>query len=237
MSTSRHSSLRWFASLLTLAQLLACAPAMHTVKPLPNFVSVGLAPGDTVTVTTRAGTTHEFVIETIRGDVLVSADDEFALADLQDIKKHGGERPKSPCGGEKPLGCSVPLLVSLTSEVHAHYEDIFYDACAQHDYCYRHGFASYGQDRQTCDEEFLEDMLTLCPKGANSDLGRVLEVLSDSPDSRHSCELVADDYFGAVRRFGRERFETTNSTYCEYDGPPAVLRRAPLSQLPKETSR
>lgn len=225
------------ASLCLLLTLTACAPAMHTVKPLPDFVQVGLAAGDTVTVTTHDGRQYEVVIEEVRRDVLVSADQEFVLADIADIKKHGGPRPPSPCGGDKPLGCSVPLLVSLTSEAHGHYQDTFYDACAQHDYCYRHGYASYGQDRDACDAAFLEDMLALCPKEPDSNLGKMFDVLSDSLDSRHTCERVADDYHAAVRRFGKDRFETANSTYCEYDGPPAGLSSAPLRSSASQSSR
>lgn len=216
--------LRLGAILLLLA---ACVPTTHTVKPLPNFVKVGLAVGDTVTITTNDGNTHEFQISDVRDDALVGAQAEYRLLDITSIKKHSWSRPESPCGGEKPLGCSVPLFIALASESHSHYEDKFYDACAQHDYCYRHGQTTYGADRPSCDAEFLVDMQNLCPNPAVGSLGKVLEVFDDSLDSRATCLSVADDYHAAVRRYGEKRFETTNSTYCEYNGPPLLPFGAP----------
>lgn len=212
--------LRTLAVAVSCILFAACAP-QHTVKPLPNFVRVGLAPGDRVTVMTRSGETHEFVIAEIRGDRLVGEGVQLTLSDIVSIKKHAWERPKSPCGGDAPLGCSVPWIISLASEVHGHYKEKFYDACAQHDYCYRHGFASYGFDRESCDEAFLVDMQNLCPKPATGGVGKFFEMLDDSEDSRQACETVANDYYQAVRRYGEERFLTAQSTYCEYDGPPA----------------
>ena len=227
-----RSAGRWLLGVALLLALAACTP-MHTVKPLPDFVSVGLEPGDRIEVTTRGGTTHEVVVEEVRRDRIVGADQEYLLEDLVSIKKAAWERPESPCGGGKPLGCSVPWLVSLASEAHGHYKEKFYDACADHDYCYRHGHASYGLDRRSCDEAFLDDMRALCPDRASSGVGRVLEVFDDSLDSRQTCETVANDFYQAVRRYGADRFETTLSTYCEYDGPPA---RAPGTQGSAETA-
>lgn len=213
----------------------ACTP-MHTVKPLPDFVSVGLEPGDRIQITTRSGDTREVVVAEIQRDRIVGEDQEYLLEDLVSIKKAAWERPESPCGAGKPLGCSVPWLVSLASEAHGHYKEKFYDACADHDYCYRHGHASYGLDRKACDDAFLDDMRALCPSGAASGFGKVLEAFDDSVDSRQTCETVANDFYHAVRRYGAERFETTLSTYCEYDGPPAGGPRAPETRRPAETA-
>ncbi len=204
--------------LTLLSGIAACAP-MHTVKPLPDFVESALEPGDRITVTTYDGETHEFVVKELRGDLLVGENVQFALKDLASIKKHAWSRPDSPCGGEKALGCSLPLLVSLVSDTHSHYRSKFYDACAQHDYCYRHGFASYGLDRNTCDREFLLDMKNLCPAPAAGKLGKTLEIFDDSVDSRRTCLSVAEDYYEAVHQYGEDKFLTANSTYCEYNGP------------------
>lgn len=204
---------------VSIACVVACTPT-HNVKPLPNFVSAGLERGDRVTITTHDDETHEFVITEIRGDVLVGDNAEFALQDIASIRKHAWKRPESPCGGEEPLGCSLPFLVSLASELHSYYREKFYDACAQHDYCYRHGFVSYGMDRKSCDDEFLVDMQYSCPDEAGSGLGKFLEAVDTSVESRRSCLSVADDFYVAVRRYGEEKFATSNSTYCEYDGPP-----------------
>lgn len=198
--------------------LVACAPT-HTVKPLPNFVKVALMPGDRVTVTTHDGATHKFVITEIGGNTLSGDNVQFALQDIASLKKHAWTRPESPCGGEKSLGCSVPFLVNVASKSHSRYGKKFYDACAQHDYCYRHGAASYGLDRDTCDDEFLANMQNTCPSAAGTTIGKVFEVFDDSVDSRQTCLSVADDFYSAVRRYGEEKFLTASSTYCEYNGP------------------
>lgn len=218
-----------------LASLIACVPT-HTVKPLPDFVSTGLGPGDRVTVTTTAGDVHEFEITEIRENKLIGHELQFELQALMSIKKHAWTRPESPCGGEKPLGCSVPLLVAIASEAHSHYEGKFYDACAQHDYCYRHGFTSYGKDRKACDDAFFEDMKALCPKAAVNKLGRVLQAVDGSLDSRQTCLSVAEDYYGAVRRYGEKKYLTKDSTLCAYDGPSQLLKRKPASEQSATTS-
>ncbi|MFK8016531.1 MAG: hypothetical protein AB8G17_13950 [Gammaproteobacteria bacterium] len=217
--------------------LTACAPTLHTVKPLPNFVEVGLQRGDKVTVTTKQGTRQTFVITKIQDDVLIGPDARVSLADLVDIKKHAGERPASPCGGAEPLGCSVPWLIALASDDHRVYGDSFYDACAQHDYCYRHGFASYGRDRDACDREFLEDMLGLCPQAATSSFGKIVEAFDDTAEGRRTCVEMANQFHAAVRRFGEDRFETTGSSYCEYDGPLDAPGRAPPSVRDDQRTR
>jgi hypothetical protein len=32
--------------------------------------------------------------------------------------------------------------------------DKFHAACAQHDYCYRYGYATYGRSKDDCDKRF-----------------------------------------------------------------------------------
>jgi len=190
-----------------------------------------------VTVTTKQGTRQIFVITEIQHDVLIGPNARVFLADLVDIKKHGGERPPSPCGGDEPLGCSVPWLIALASDDHRVYEGSFYDACAQHDYCYRHGFASYGRDRDACDREFLEDMLALCPKEATSSFGKIVEALDETTGGRRTCAEMANQFHAAVRQFGEDRFKTTGSSYCEYDGPADTPGRAPPSARGDQLTR
>lgn len=199
--------------------IAACTPA-HNIKPLPNFVEAGLEPGDRVVVTTLDGDTSDFVVTDIRDATIFGEDYEIPLSDIARIQKRAWSRPESPCGGDKALGCSVPLLIRLTSEGHNHYRDKFYDACAQHDYCYRHGYRSYGVDRETCDERFLQNMHAICPAPAVNVVTKTIELLDDSVTSRRICLSVASDFHDAVRRYGAEAFQTDDSTYCEYDGPP-----------------
>ena len=221
---------RFILTVALLACAVACTPT-HNVKPLPNFVNVGLEPGDRVTVTTHDGQTQEFVVTEIRGDVLLGDAAEFPLQDVASIQKHAWKRPESPCGGDKQLGCSLPIIVGLASDLHKDYSDKFYDACAQHDYCYRHGFASYRLDRQTCDDEFLTNMQNSCPSVSKSTFRKLLDVLDTSGDSRRNCLSVADDFYTAVRRYGEDKFETSASTYCEYNGPPASAGKSAAPAL------
>lgn len=224
--TFAGANLRIVALLALMFLAIACVPR-HTVKPLPEFVKAGLEPGDTVTVTTRNGESYTFEITDIEGDVLLGDGRRLLLKDIATLQKHSWSRPVSPCGGDAALGCSVPLLVNLASDLHGHYKNVFYDACAQHDYCYRHGFVTYGADRLQCDEAFLEQMQGLCPAEATSAVGKVFAATDGSIESRGACLSAASDFYVAVRRYGIERFATADSTHCEYDGPMAPQPGAP----------
>lgn len=204
-----------------LVFITACVPT-RTVRPLPDFVNAGLEPGDLITVTTTNGEVHEFELQAINGTLLVGNDVQIALEDISSIKKRSWARPTVPCGNQKRLGCSVPLLISIASASHDHYKEVFYDACLQHDFCYGHGLATYGKDRKTCDDEFLKDMQKQCPEPASSKIGKAFEVFDSSVGSRQTCLSVAKDFHFAVDRYGEEKFLSTTSSYCEYDGPPPV---------------
>ena len=117
---------RKLAMLAIITLCFGCAPT-HTVKPLPDFVNKAIQPGDKVIVTTKAGETIEFVVSKVTNEMLIGENYRVALADVVELKEVSWKRPPSPCGGDKSLGCSVPLLVSLTSDVHEHYGRHFYD--------------------------------------------------------------------------------------------------------------
>lgn len=204
--------------LLALASLcLACAPT-HNVKPLPDFVDKAIQPGDKIIVTTKSGETAEFVVSEVTNETLIGEGHRVALEDIETLGKTSWNRPPSPCGGDKGLGCSVPLLVSLASDVYDHYRRHFYDACAQHDYCYRHGYRTYGLDRDDCDAEFLDNMIKTCPAPSRFALGEILDAMS--VDSRGTCLSTARDFHTIVRRYGGDEFHSDTSTVCEYNGPP-----------------
>ena len=208
--------------MLTLsAVVVSCSTTdVYPVRPLPNFVTAAIQPGDTVIVTTHGHEDIEFVVTEVTEYSLHSADREIRLIDIAELHKVSSERPPSPCGNGEPLGCSLPLLVSLASKEHNHYKDQFYGACEQHDYCYRHGVRTYGLDREYCDTEFLQNMQASCPLGSSSTLGSIMEAMNDSVDSRNVCMRVATDFHIVVRDFGEKHFQTTGSSYCEYNGPP-----------------
>ncbi len=210
---------RKLAILAIITLCFGCVPT-HTVKPLPDFVNKAIQPGDKVIVTTKAGETGEFVVSEVTNDILIGENYRVALAAVVELKKVSWKRPPSPCGGDKSLGCSVPLLVSLTSDVHEHYGRHFYDACAQHDYCYRHGFLTYGFHRDACDAEFLENMHKMCPEPSRSKFGKFLDSVSTDVNSRKTCLSTADEFHAVVQHFGESKYQTDASTFCEYNGPP-----------------
>ena len=205
------------ALLTMLAIVTACGtPETYVVRPRPNFVDAAIKPGDTVIVTTRSHETVEFEVTEVTEKALHSANRRFDLYDIAELRKVTSERPPSPCGGGEALGCSIPLLVSLASKEHAHYKEVFYTACETHDYCYRHGVRTYGLDRAYCDEEFLDNMQNTCPRSSQSDIGTVFEIMNDSVDSPATCQMVANDFYLAVRDFGEKNFKDRSSSYCEY---------------------
>ena len=155
-----------------------------------------------------SGETIEFVVTEVDETTLHGEDRQVALIEIAELKKVAWKRPPSPCGGELPLGCSVPLLVSLASDEYKHYRKEFYDACAQHDYCYRHGSRTYGLVREYCDAEFLQNMQNTCPNPSSSMFGKIFEVFDEGVDSRPVCLRVADDFHLAARDFGEKHFQS-----------------------------
>ena len=208
---------RPLAMLAVAIMCIGCAPT-QSVRPLPEFVDEAIEPGDKVIITTRSGEVIEFVVRGVTNSMLIGDDHRVALEDIDTLQKRSWSRPPSPCGGDEQLGCSVPLLISLTSDVYAHYRRHFHDACTQHDYCYRHGFVTYGLDREACDNEFLENMRKSCPAPRGSPLGIFVDV--SSVHSSHTCLSTADEFYAVVRRYGESEFHSDTSTVCEYDGPP-----------------
>lgn len=224
-SNTRQKRLRFAAVMLVAVLVAACSTQKHTVKPLPDFVSIAIEPGDEVEIITHEGKMYGFEVTGVTEKAIFGDDRRVPLADIADLKRLGGKRPPSPCGGTKELGCSVPLLVSLASKEHKHYRDEFYDACAQHDYCYRHGSATYGVDRQHCDEEFYQNMKNTCPEQRSSTIATIFEALGNDIESSLTCLRIATDFYNAAKDFGDKHFRTTHSTYCEYDGPSGALLR------------
>ena len=196
-----------------------CAPS-HPVKPLPAFVDMAIQPGDRVEVKTFTHDVYKFEVAEVTGDALVSKKGRgFPLAEIIELRKISWDKPPSPCGGEKELGCSVPLLVSFISDEHSHYRERFYTACEQHDYCYRHGERTYGFSRDYCDAEFLDNMRAICPPEQRTVFGFIRDLTGDNVESRTVCLQVANDFHLAARNYGEKHFQSSSSTYCEYNGP------------------
>lgn len=197
----------------TLAALLATAGCAlspeRAVLPYPAHVKAGVAVGDTITVRMRDGTAHRITVESIGNESLASDGVDVAYDDIVAIGKRSTRPITNPCDDGTPVGCSVPAVLTLTSEFHDRYSRRFEDACIAHDYCYRHGFRTYGDSRADCDAVFLHDMQMEC--------GDVLDL---DPVSRAECLLAASEFHIAVRRSGSSRFLTDAGSYCEYRGPP-----------------
>jgi hypothetical protein len=136
------------------------------------------------------------------------------LEDIVRLEKRSKTAPANPCSPQIPLGCSLPQWATLLSSTQSQYKDFFYPSCAQHDYCYRHGAATYGMDQHDCDFQFLEDMRAQCHPD------NILLLLLESVTNYTECNALAMEFYQAVQKYGASRFNSTTSTWCEYDGPP-----------------
>ena len=113
-----------------------------------------------------------------------------------------------PCGGSLPVGCSIPTAVTVLLEPYQEQAEKFHGACVTHDFCYRHGAATYGLGREECDDEFYINMKAACSGFGN--LGFL------DPEGFAKCQLAALETYEAVRKHGEKHFQTTHSTVCEY---------------------
>lgn len=205
------------AIILITPFMIACVPT-HNVRPLPDFVETAIEPGDKVKVVTKDGEKFDFTVSEVRTDALCSGETTVLLSDIDQIGLRSHERPAYPCGGEKPLGCSVPQWIRSVEKVgdvaslafgsgvffqwHSTFEETFYDACIQHDFCYRHGYKTYGHVKEFCDNEFYANMKAVC---------LAIDVL---------CLSAAREFYTAVSRYADDAYQTETGTRCTYDGPP-----------------
>ena len=200
--------------LLLVLELSGCV-SLQTIRPLPSFVAAAIAPGDTVKVVTHDSMESTFVVTEITDTALMGNNQNIAFEDIEELYLRSRDRPSYPCGGSKPLGCSLPKIAYAAAAVGTVAESVwhvpnlglyvlddhFYAACVQHDFCYRHGLETYGLSREACDNDFLADMREICG----------FDPL---------CRFVARQFYEAVHAKGEKAFRTNDSSYCEYDGPP-----------------
>jgi len=202
--------------------LLACTP-LQTVRPIPDFVTLAIKPGDEVELQTLDGEHVEFQVSHVDSQSISSPDRRFLLNEIDELYVRSRYRPDYPCGDGRALGCSVPGGAKLTDLVvallgqgflwHSEYADTFYDACVQHDFCYRHGYKTYDHNKEHCDTEFYNNMLEACD---------LIDV---------TCKAAAKEFSWAVREHAEEgAFQEETGTECQYDGP--VTRRTEKSSLP-----
>jgi hypothetical protein len=202
------------SSLFLLVLLTGCAqvtPA-HDIPVKPEYIKAGIQVGDTIEVTTLDGEVHRFEVVDVQPHEIAGPDGAIAVTNIRSIKKRSWTVPIHPCGNNEPVGCSIPDVVLVISSDYAEQAEKYHPACVTHDFCYRHGFATYGLVREQCDAEFLQDMKQAC--AGYGGLGR-LDV-----EQYGICQLAASQTYEAVRRKGEPSFRTTGSTYCEYRPDP-----------------
>lgn len=198
--------------LLLMFLLSACAyTPSHQIPVHPRFVQAGIDPGDEIEVTTNDGKQLRFVVTEVSDDSLAGEEIVVPLTDIESLSVRKWNAPENPCGGGRPVGCSIPDVIAAIGE---QLTDKFTAACVRHDYCYRHGYVTYGLDRETCDQRFLEDMKKEC--GLPGLLG-ILSILD--PIEQAECRALAASMHAAVRRYGEQAFLTAASTDCPYDEP------------------
>ena len=204
-----------FGTMAALAiAVYGCAQIVpsHDIRAKPEFIRVVVQAGDLVEITTKDGEYREFVVKDVGTNHIEGPSETIRFSDIQRIVKRSWQEPAHPCGGDIPVGCSIPEVVLILSEPYGQQAKKFHSSCVTHDFCYRHGSATYGATHAECDLIFYDDMKKAC---GSMGLANVLNVEDFS-----KCQLAASSTYEAVRRYGEKYFRTTTSTYCEYREDP-----------------
>ncbi len=193
--------------LITAAGCARTVPS-HSIPVRDDYIQAGIESGDTVEITMVDGEQRSFEVVDVRTNVIVGPDGDIPIVDIKSIVKRSWAQPGHPCGANEPVGCSIPEVVLLLSDEYSEQAAKFHPACVRHDFCYRHGHVTYGDTRELCDEQFLDDMQQACG-GAG-----VLNFLNAKEYS--ICSVAARQTYEAVRLKGEPHFRTTTSTRCEF---------------------
>lgn len=179
----------------------------HNIPVKPDYIHAGVQPGDKIRITSKDGTVHNIEVTAVGKDTIESADMTIYFRDIESIERQSWTEPTHPCGAGQPVGCSIPQVVAVLEQKYMKQAGKFHKACVVHDFCYRHGFATYGVNRAQCDTDFYERMKEECAGG----LG-ILDVKDYS-----ICRVWAKQTYEAVNKHGEPHFRTgTSSTECEY---------------------
>lgn len=121
------------------------------------------------------------------------------------------------CLPESVIDCSTRVAgfnLGLASKSVVLFNELFKDACKNHDFCYRFGATTYGYTRKECDVRFGAEMQDVC----HNKLGIALAVLSLGV-TEAACLSASNAYYAAVRTLGSDAFASSDEgRYCEYDG-------------------
>lgn len=180
----------------------------HNIPAHPDYIHAGVQAGDTIAVTTKDGKSRIVEVTDVGVDWIESIDGTIHFSDIQAIEIQSWSAPQHPCGAGVPVGCSIPEVVRVLSGDYNQQTDKFHPACVIHDFCYRHGFATYGVNREQCDADFYESMKKAC--SGKGGIG-IFDIKENS-----ICRISASQTYEAVRRHGEPHFRTSNSTVCEY---------------------
>ena len=180
----------------------------HNIPAKPDFIRAGIQAGDSVEITTKDGEQRKFRVRVVTENTIEGPTETIRFDDIQSLVKRSWQEPGHPCGGGLPTGCSIPAVALILSSDYETQSEKFRAACVTHDFCYRHGVATYNVTREECDSDFYDDMKEAC--GGLGGLG-VLDIADFS-----KCQVAAKQTFAAVRRHGEQHFQSTTSQYCEY---------------------
>jgi hypothetical protein len=121
------------------------------------------------------------------------------------------------------LDCSLPPGAGYAFRPHPGAAPValrFRQACAFHDFCYRHGLATYGYQQNDCDEMLQEHSFRIC------------RYVFGDEKTIDECRLEAKKITLAVRLFGSDAFQGWgNSTYYEFDPFPVRASRFSAARL------
>lgn len=133
------------------------------------------------------------------------------------------------------LNCSIPSYAEFLFEQSPPVSLLFRQACIYHDYCYRHGAATYNYTQTQCDLALQEQASRIC------------NILSNEKDEAAviKCETDAKKFLLAVRTGGAGSFRATpsfqtdskqigaekHSTYFEFDSMPMNTREYVVTRL------
>ena len=193
--------------IVAIAGCAQVTPA-HKIPAKPDFIRAGVQAGDSVEITTKDGEQRKVEVQNVTENAIEGPSETILFSDTQSLVKRSWTEPGHPCGGGLPTGCSIPAVALLLSSDYETQSEKFRTACVTHDFCYRHGVATYNVTREECDSDFYDDMKEAC--GGLGGLG-VLDIADFS-----KCQVAAKQTFAAVRRHGQQHFQTTTSQYCKY---------------------
>ena len=212
----RYSSVvRRITAIVVLAMgVFACAQIVpsHEIPAKPDHINAGIKVGDTVEILTKDGEFRRFVVTNVGANTIEGPSEIILFGDISSLVLRSFEAPTHPCAVGVTVGCSVPEIVLLLSSEFKQQAEKFHPACVTHDFCYRHGFATYGATREECDRIFHEDMKASCSGNSTLDL-------IDFEQSA-ICRIAADQTYNTVRRYGEPHYQTGSSSYCEFRGGP-----------------